>query len=249
VIQKDNKLAISTPYQYIPDGGSSKWHQGIVHTSNILKIGNYYYMWAQSSVGNKDHPQKGRMCLYRTQTLENSKSWRGAGPNSSEPFSSEHFSVSNVDPYPQQAANPSAHICSANPSLKKLRVRLWSWTYNTVLKRYIAIGIIPLKNNPSYSHQVVAVTSKDGYNLSNKQSLLPINYGLKDLGTVDTAYCSIIDPNSPHLGPDQQVDRNYQYSGANPWIICVQMLHPNSMRALVVYKVHVSASTGNAQNT
>ena len=240
-IQPGNKLAITTPYQYVADGGSSKWHQGIVHTSNILQIGDYLYLWAQSSVGSQQHPQKSGMCLYRTKTLQYASHWRGAGLNAAKPFSSAHFNVSNVNPYPIEVANPAEHICTPNPSLQKLGIySLSSWTYNTVLKRYIAIGITGLQNNPSYSHQVVVATSVDGYTWSNKKTLIPINW-LSDYPEKEAiAYCSIIDPRSQNLLPTK-LDRNYQYSGANPWIICIK-LNPGGpeKRTLVVFQMRVS---------
>jgi hypothetical protein len=239
------RIVVSTPYEYLPDGGSTKNHQGIVHSTNIIKKASdgYYYMWAQSSVGNKNNPtpysdgSSGGMCLYRTNNISVASSWRGSGDWSSNPVK---FSVKNINPYTQPSSK--SNICTPNPDLQKYSIySLSSWTYNTILKKYIAIGIIKLNNNKNYSHQIFYTLSNTGFTWSKPIMLKAIHW-ISDWpksSNTAIAYCSIIDPSSTTINND----RNYQYSGAKPWLICTKFQPPksNPRRILIAYPMTIKS--------
>ena len=212
----DNKqqLVISTPYQYVPDGGNSSQHQGVVHTSNIIKHDSDYYILAQSSVGSTAHPSQSGVCVYRTQSIQDPTSWLG--------WHNGQFSVQNINPYPTKATDPENHICQPIPTLKQQGIySLNGWTYNTALNRYLAVGID--------KNQIIAVVSQ-GDDVTKWQlyhPLMKINWisdwvkSKPGSGLTAFAYCSIIDLTSRSLDPSHE-DQNFMYSGKNPWLVCTR---------------------------
>jgi hypothetical protein len=119
-------LIAAFPYPYDPD-----WMRALWQPSNIVKNPNddYYYALIQFDEHGDSTNIQG-MCLLRTQTLDDPKSWRA--------WDGTGFDTQFIDPYGDTIADPAQHTCSlvdANAALT------YGLSYNTYLQKFIAIGV------------------------------------------------------------------------------------------------------------
>ena len=118
-------MVASTPFQYNPNSNLGK-PQGIMHPTNIVKNGGYYYMFMQSAIR---HGVGHGLCLYRTKNVADPASWRAWKKG-------KGFAMPTIDPY-TDVKNRSDYACDQIPSLLANGVTsLTNLTYNTVLKSF-----------------------------------------------------------------------------------------------------------------
>jgi len=120
-------LIAAFPYQYDPD-----WMRALWQPSNIVKNPNddYYYALIQFDEHGGSKNTQG-MCLMRTQTLDNPKSWRA--------WDGTGFNVQFIDPYVDTTADPAKHTCALVGAQNGALT--YGLTYNTYLQKYVAIGV------------------------------------------------------------------------------------------------------------
>lgn len=193
------ELGMVTPYAYTADGGHLHKQLGVRAPTNIISRivdgKKYYFLLANNRGG---YGQKAGTCLYRSDDVGDPSHWRawdGAG-----------FNVTvNATAYRDPNINPNQHLCTPvfkeNPS---------SWTYNTVLRQYVAVvGINDNEEGFGY------VLSKDMIHWSKPYLLMHTTLKLfqasrRGDNVSGQTYPSIIDPQSPDL--------NFEYSGSNPYL-------------------------------
>jgi len=202
---KDSKgqvvLALVTPYAYNKDANKQA---GIRAPTNIIskqENGKTYYFLLASNRGAKGIAQKGGTCLYRSDDVTDPSHWRA--------WDGKGFNVVvNATVYRQKDLDPTQHICKPvfgqPPS---------SWTYNTVLKEYVAI--VGTKDSGDQSFAYVTSKGKDMTHWSKPKTLMQTTFAQfhasrKGSGVSGQTYPSLLDPTSPGM--------NFEYSGAHPYL-------------------------------
>ena len=84
----------------------------------------------------------------------------------------------------------------------------FSWTYNTVIHQYLAIGIAP--NFHGQGQTIVYSTSPDMLHWAPPRALLQISWMNSNPNQTGIGYPSLLDPSS--------AGRNFVYSGAHPYL-------------------------------
>ncbi|KTC69387.1 hypothetical protein Lbir_2126 [Legionella birminghamensis] len=209
-----NLPLIASPYAFTSGKG------GMFAQSNIIQWGDYYYVLIEQNLQafSSSAPPAG-VCVYRNDNLANPRGWLG--------FDGEKYTIPLVPEYPSQnPENPEQYLCHrVLPNYYR-----FSWTYNTVLQKFIIIG---LDTDYSQSGQpieafvytlanldpdtgVLSPATNTG-SLFKEYFLLQITWfdEWQNAGNVfGQAYPGLLDPTSPENGGD----RNFQYSGANPYL-------------------------------
>ncbi|CAM3055828.1 Uncharacterised protein [Legionella steigerwaltii] len=193
------RLGLVSPYPYVLN---AKKQGGIRASTNIISAntnGKTYYYLLASNRGAPGQAQKGGTCLYRSDDVSKPGRWRA--------WNGKDFSVVvNATPYRDKTIDPTQHLCtpvfSAPPS---------SWTYNTLLKQYVATVGIREGGSLFFGY----VTSPDMINWSQPQKIMKTTFtefhaSHRGSGVVGQTYPSILDPQSPGL--------NFEYSGQTPYL-------------------------------
>jgi hypothetical protein len=185
-------IVATLPYRYVPNMGRVGPHG----PSNIIKkpTDKYYYVMVQVD-GYK--AQKRGMCLLRGENFDPStwRAWDGNG-----------FNVRFIDPYTAKNIKPENHVCE--PVAPEA---FTSVTYNTYIKKYIAIGqkIVGNRDNSFAFYRL----SDDLVRWSEPQKLFQTttigNWHTGD--PAPTAYYSALDPNSPSANFDLTGQKMYLY--------------------------------------
>lgn len=185
-------IVATLPYRYVPNMGRVGPHG----PSNIIKkpTDKYYYVMVQ--VDGYQAQKKG-MCVLHGDNLNPStwRAWDGKG-----------FNARFISPYTENNVTPEAHICE--PVAPEA---FTSVTYNTYIKKYIAIGqkIVGDKDNSFVFYRV----SDDLIRWSEPQKLFQTvtisNWEPGDPPA--TAYYSMLDPNSPSANFDITGQKMYLY--------------------------------------
>ena len=181
-------LVASMPYRSVPGDG----RYGYFSPSNIIqKDGFFYNMFLVSSSYKK---QGAGVCIMRTQTLGNPKSWRA--------WDGEGFNVRFIDPYRESAHAISRHVCEPLPTNKQIsRSIVWS----TFLNKWVAVGSAG-RYDPNLGKTVTGIyfsTSDDLIEWTEHQLLLATPTAVEwQCGDPEpAAYPSFVDPSS--------TDRNF----------------------------------------
>ena len=183
-------LIAAFPYQYDPD-----WMRALWQPSNIVKNPNddYYYALIQFDEHGGSTNTQG-MCLMRTQTLDNPKSWRA--------WDGSGFNMQFIDPYVDTAADPTQHTCAfVSPEIGAITYGL---SYNTYLQQFIAIGV----GRGGFFYTL----SRDLIHWTRRQFLMPASavWVPGDKPPYD-AYPTLIDPESTSPSFDTTGQRPYLY--------------------------------------
>jgi hypothetical protein len=185
-------LLATLPYQYQPEAMRALWQP-----SNIVKNPNdgYYYLLVQRDEhGPAASSNVQGTCVLRTTTLDEPTSWRawdGAG-----------FNMRLVNPYQESTANPTDHTCAlVAPS--ELGALTYSLTYNTYLRKFLAVGV---RGDGFYY-----ASSDDLVHWTPARLLMRATQGFANGFTPPYyAYPSLIDPASS--------SRNFETSGQIPYL-------------------------------
>ena len=183
-------LVASMPYRSVPGDG----RYGYFSPSNIVqKDGFFYNMILVSATYRK---QQSGVCLMRTQTLADPKSWRA--------WDGEGFNVRFIDPYRESAQAVSRHVCEP-VSPNKLQQINRSVVWSTFLNKWVAVGTSDKYDAGlgTYVHGFYYSTSDDLINWTDRQLLMYVPRGIDwQCGDPDPAsYPSFVDPDS--------TDRNF----------------------------------------
>ncbi len=237
-------IALGQPYQRpdAPQASPANQPQGITAQSNILEINGSYYVLVQQLPYQPPAPAppvaKSGVCLYRaaipaqpTQPLV----WLGWGPNSNG--QGYGYNVAVPTSYPANAALPLCQPVLGVPFR-------FSWSFNKTLNQLIIIGQDTLsamagkKISTEGCPSAPGVTTPDSAfvymtatlsaagqlgTVTSETCLLLINSignWAANLSPTGQAYPSLLDPASPTLTAG---DRNFQYSGAQPYLYYTQL--------------------------
>lgn len=211
-----NLPVIATPYPF-----TGKGKGGMFAQSNIIQWGKYYYILVEQYLEQIAPEAKSGVCLYRTCNLQDPTSWKGYNTDTKK------YDIPTIRFYPNNE-QPKKYLCT--PILPSMYH--YSWTYNVVLECFIVLGINVnyRKENGEIIEAVVytlALLDMDTGILTPYKSETFVEYFLREIHWFDQwkskgniigqAYPSILDPTSP--------DRNFQYSGKNPYLYFTK-LHP-----------------------
>ena len=226
-------VALGQPYQVPSDANTpTMLPQGMTAQSNILQVGQYYYVLVQQlpyqAPGTKTPPQSG-VCLYRAPVVP-----PPGGPLTWLGWDGNNYTVAVPPSYP--AAN-SWPLCQ--PQLgSQFR---FSWSYNKELGQIIIVGqdlianvntngchIAPKATAATVDSAFVYMTATlDAAGHFSPQTpetcLLQINSMANWQGNPSVtgqAYPSLLDPMSPELSPG---DLNFMYSGKKPFLYFTQL--------------------------
>jgi hypothetical protein len=259
---KGNMPVIAAPFPYNNQVGKS----GMFAQTNIIKWGDYYYMLVDQDLSRlaKGTPPD-KMCMYRTNNISDYRSWRGWNQETNS------YNVPLVPEYPNDLKNPQQYFCSPIPKLPTYFH--FTWTYNTVLHKFILIGLDTNYKGSGKSAFVYtfANLSKDGILSSATNKNKGGNYNTYFLRYVNSIpewkknhvagqfYPSMLDPNSPELSDPNAVfpikagDLNFQYSGGTAYLYYTRLnpidkkTNPRGMdRDTVRQQLTISSSCNNA---
>jgi len=209
--------------------------QGITAQSNILQVGRYYYVLVRQApfqpVGAPPSTGSG-VCIYRAPVPIHPAvplTWMGWG-------SSGSYTVAVPASYP---TSPTT-LCQ--PVLDG--AFRFSWSFNTVLNQYVIIGqdllanvstvgcpyapgALPQTADEAFVYMTATLDEETGRlsTMTKETCLLQINsfanwQTMTNQPLSGQAYPSLLDPTSPQLRPG---DRNFQYSGAQPYLYFTQL--------------------------
>ncbi len=204
--QAPDHLVAVLPYQWMPDAG----HLAIWQPSNIIKNPQDDYFYALVQIDNNPRGQSGfqGMCLMRTQTLDDPKSWRA--------WDGTGFSLPFIDPYRENVTSPAQQTCEAvsQPTVGGLS---YSLTYSSFFDRFIVVGHDIFKDPPGFYYSL----SEDLIHWSSKRLLMAADLAqIVNFQAPYLAYPSLIDPDSPSLSFDVIGQSPYLYftriNGMNP---------------------------------
>jgi hypothetical protein len=213
--------------------------QGITAQSNILQVGRYYYVLVQQlpfqPQGTSPSAESG-VCIYRAPVPivpGASLTWMGWGGSG--------YTVPVPTSYP---VTPTT-LCQ--PMLDA--PFRFSWSFNTVLNQYVIIGqdtlttmakknvstdgcpyapgALPQTADEAFVYMTAALDGETGQlsMVMPETCLLQINsvaawQNMNNQILSGQAYPSLLDPTSPQL---RRGDRNFQYSGAQPYLYFTQL--------------------------
>ncbi len=231
-------IALGDPYQPPSSLRPTNLPQGMTAQSNILQSGDYYYVLVQQlpfqPSGTTPSPQNG-VCIYRAPVPTSPGqplAWSGWGGSG--------YTVTVPASYPAGASLPLCQPVLDAPFR-------FSWSINTVLGQLILIGQdtltamekhgVTLDGCP-YAPGATTTTADEAFvymtaildqatgtlsPTSQEACLLQINSIANwqaDTTRTGHAYPSLLDPTSPQL---MAGDRNFQYSGALPFLYFTQL--------------------------
>lgn len=252
----DNLPVFASPYvfpQFVPanpatadPGTPGSGKGGMFAQTNIIKWGAYYYILVDRALSTQGGPAPDGMCIYQSPDISNFSAWRGWDA------ATQTYDVPLVPAYPSSLTPPEQqqYLCSTvlPPDYR------FSWSYNTILHKFVIIGIDPIYKAPTDPSQpgmslVYTLASIDPSTNAlvpelNPVTKLPVEYFLEKItfmapGSANTpglGYPSLLDPMSPHLAfTDPSIpnppalDRNYQYSAAKPFLYYTQFNAGNNL--------------------
>jgi len=200
------QLVIGTPFRYDPKLNKP---QGMATQSNIIsrntQQGTFYFMFAQAF---PNHGIRNGGCIFRSKNIDDPTSWRGWDGND--------FTVNMSKNAYFDAVHPRQNLCK--PLFNNFSIV--SWSYNTVLKKYLAIGMS--------TQALVYVVSDDMIHwsqptvLKTTPSLQEYSMSKPGSGVSRMTYPSVIDPTS--------TGRNFEYSGEHPYLYYTRFYPKTSKR-------------------
>jgi hypothetical protein len=116
-------LIASVPYRYVSDAGP----YGLFQPSNIVLHDGYFYALIRAQAFEQ---QKAGVCLIRTRTLDNPRSWSA--------WDGRDFTITFVNPY-GDVEDPVRHLCQP-VSPGHIVQMTQSLTFNTFLGRFVLVG-------------------------------------------------------------------------------------------------------------
>jgi hypothetical protein len=224
-------IALGLPYELLPPPptGAATVPQGMTAQSNILQVGRYYYVLAQQL--SPSMPLQDGVCIYRAGVpiMPGAPlTWKGWDGNSNS------YSIAVPTSYPATDPLP---LCT--PVLSS--AFRFSWSFNTVLNQLIIIGQDLLQNVTGvegcpYAPNVSSSTADQAFvyttatlDMAGKLTVTPGENCLLQIASSNNwhendlpagqAYPSLLDPTSPQL---VRGDRNFQYSGVQPYLYFTQ---------------------------
>jgi hypothetical protein len=187
------QLVAASSHRYRHGAGPT----GIFAPSNLVRRGRYFYALARV---REPHQPSGD-CLLRSSDLGAPRSWRA--------WDGSSFSVAFQDPY---RARPDGRRCQriAPGQISEMTESL---TFNTVLGRYLLVGIAgPVAKGRAAERGVYFSTSADLIHWSPRRLLLraPTLHTYECGRASPIAYPSVLDPSSG--------GRNFETSGRRPYL-------------------------------
>lgn len=198
-------LVASAPYEYRPDMGTA----GVFTPSNIVRRpdGAYYALVRVRNPSGVRGP-----CLMRTRRLANPRGWRA--------WNGSAFGAAFADPY--RAATRPRSRC-APVGVGEIAEMTDSLTYNTVLDRYLLVGLTN-PGAPSIGPKVTGIyfsTSRDLIHWTPRKLVLAAtrrqDYRCGD--PLPIAYPSLVDPSSR--------SRTFATTGRRPFLYFTRFNHKN----------------------
>lgn len=214
--EADNSLIATLPYRYDEVGLG---HHGYFNPSNIVSRNGSLYMF---TFATKANAQQGGNCLLRTDTIEQTGSWRGWGGTG--------FDVSFVNPY-AGPVRPEGHICTP------VGVDALRWPVTSLVHHEPSGLFIVLMQNTASDGGVYYATSPDLLHWSAPALLLSA-IGLQAWtcgGQDPIAYPSLLDPASE--------SRNFETVGSDALLFATRFdskdCHPGANRDLIRWTVRI----------
>ena len=198
IAEPPNHLIATLPYVFDDQGVPS----GLRQPTLIKGQDGYFYIFSNIS----DYPTEVQWaCVIRTDNLDDPSSWRY--------WDGRGFNGQFVNPY-TQAVDKNTPTCARLPEPALAAGLVESLTYNTVLEKYIAVGISfhPVADQPAWG--VYYSYSDDLLHWSMRRLLieLPINASVNNPDTdMMYAYPTLIDPDSPSINFDTTDNQMYLY--------------------------------------
>jgi hypothetical protein len=168
--------------------------------SNIVKSprDDYYYALVQLDHRRRGTDGRQGMCLMRTRTLGEPRSWRAWDGNG--------FNLRFVDPYAEPVGDPAQQTC-ATVSQEIVAALSYNLSYNSYLDRFVAVGHDIFKNPPGFYYSL----SEDLIHWTPKKLLMPADLVQNTNGrTPYLAYPSLI-------SHDSQA-RNFDVTDRSPFL-------------------------------
>jgi hypothetical protein len=198
IAEAPNHLIATLPYKFDDQGVPS----GLRQPSIIHALDGYFYIFANVS----DYPiEEQWACLMRTDNLDDPSSWRY--------WDGEGFNGQFINPY-TNAVDENTPTCARPPDPDLAAGLVEGITYNTVLEKYIAVGMSfhPTSTQPMWG--VYYSMSEDLLNWSRRRLLLEVPI-VASVNNPDTdlmyAYPTLIDPDSPSMNFDTTDNQMYLY--------------------------------------
>ena len=198
IAEPPNHLIATLPHVFDDQGVPS----GLRQPTLIQGKDGYFYVFSNIS----NYPTEEQWaCVIRTDNLDDPSSWRY--------WDGEGFNGQFVNPYTQPVGN-NTPTCARLPEPALAAGLVEGIIYNTVLEKYIAIGISfhPVASQPAWG--VYYSYSDDLLHWSTRRLLieLPINASVNNPDTdMMYAYPTLIDPDSPSINFDTTDDQMYLY--------------------------------------
>ena len=176
------------------------WHRGFFNPSNIVRSGDFHYMYALTTGWEK---QPAGACLFRNADPLRADGWRA--------FDGKAFSIRYDDPY--RVAAPSPAPCAAIfpfPSSVGAVVRHSSGIWLSVMQAWKDAGVFPVSG-------FYYATSRNLTAWSEPRLLLATKTLFDDACGADRlrSYPSLLDADS--------TDRNFATTGDRPWLYYADM--------------------------
>ena len=219
-------LVASVPYRYVP--GDARY--GYFSPSNIIEKDGWYYDFILVSAEYKE--QKGGVCLMRTQTLADARSWRA--------WDGEGFNAQFVDPYREASEPAGSHVCEpvAPNQLGDLNRSI---VYAANIGKYVMVGKTRAFA-PSVGAETPGIfytTSDDLIHWADRQLLMATEDGTTWMcgDQEPLLYPALLDSNSP--------DRNFDSTDGTLNLYLTKARHENCIsvnykRDMVRYAVQIS---------
>jgi hypothetical protein len=227
-------IALPDPYvlEAMPAGNSASLEQGMAAQSNIIHWGQYFYVLVLQVVhGSPAHNPLDGVCIFRTADLGGPSTWRGWSA------ATRTYSIAVPQSYPMRMAQPQEHCSPVLPTHYR-----FTWSYNVPLRRFIIIGLDASFQHTDQAAFVYMTASLDPLTgelqpQSREGLLMHIAWlpqWQRDPTIEGAAYPSLLDPSSPELSdsestPVGRADRNFQLSGARPYLYFTR-LNPRTSR-------------------
>lgn len=186
------------PYSY--EAGAGPY--GTLEPSNILKAKDGYYYQVARVDDYKSTNQW--LCLNRTDNLSDPTSWRA--------WDGTGFNMQYISPYKEPDADPSKHLCEPlSPDETGLMSQ--SLTYNTVLDRYVLLGLSADHINGREVWGIYYAFSEDLIHWTHRQLLWEreLNWTFQPGDEQPIGYPTLIDPDSPSMSFDSTDNQLYLY--------------------------------------
>ena len=198
IVDVPNHLIATLPYTFDDQGVPS----GLRQPSIIKAQDGYFYIFANIS----DYPTEEQWaCLMRTDNLDDPSSWRY--------WDGKGFNGQFINPY-TNSIDENTPTCVRPPDFDLGAGLVEGITYNTVLERYVAVGVSFNPYAPEPTWGVYYSTSADLLDWSRRRLLIEVP-NIASVNNPDTdmmyAYPTLIDPDSPSINFDTTDDQAYLY--------------------------------------